>query len=187
MRADPAYRPITADEFLAMDFGSDRRFELDDGVIVMMAGGTEPHSWVQLNISSWLRVRLRGTKCRPYGPDMAIRISETAIRYPDISIFCDQPPRDELTESRALSNPAVVIEVLSPSTTRLDQGSKLELYQSLPSIRTIAFVDPVNEMTRTIERQSDSGWLITMFSGQGGIAIPTLDLTIPHDEIFARD
>ena len=44
MRLDPAYRKITADEFLAMDFGTDRKFELDDGVIVMMTGGTEPHS-----------------------------------------------------------------------------------------------------------------------------------------------
>jgi len=44
MRPDPAYRKITADEFLAMEFGTDRKFELADGVIVMMAGGTEPHA-----------------------------------------------------------------------------------------------------------------------------------------------
>lgn len=186
MRADPAYRKITATEFLDMDFGTDRRFELDDGVIVMMAGGTEPHAWVQGNIFAWLRTRLKGTGCRPYGPDMAVRVNETEVRYPDISIYCDQPPRDDLTESRSLADPRVVIEVLSPSTTTLDQGTKLEQYQRLSSVMTIAFVDPVNEMTRTVER-TGAGWLHQIFSGSRGIEIPTLDLIIPHQDIFARD
>lgn len=186
MRADPAYRKITADEFLAMDFGTDRRFELHDGVIVMMAGGTEPHAWVQGNVFAWLRTRLRGTGCRPYGPDMAVQINDIDIRYPDISIYCDQPPRDDLTEARKLANPTVIIEVLSPSTTTLDQGTKLEEYRRLPSVRTVAFVDPVNEMCRTIERMPE-GWLDYIFSGTRGIEIPSLGLTIPHAEIFAHD
>lgn len=187
MRADPAYRKITADEFLAMDFGTDKKFELEDGVIVMMTGGTEAHAWVQLNIGAWLRQRLRGTGCRPYNADMAVQISDTEIRYPDISIYCDQPRREELADRRTLSDPRVVIEVLSPSTTTLDQGTKLEEYKRIASIRTIAFVDPINEMCRTIERQSDIGWLDQIFSGSRGIVIPTLPLTIPHAEIFARD
>lgn len=187
MRPDPAYSKITAEEFLAMDFGTDRKFELEDGVIVMMTGGTEPHAWVQGNIFAWLRSKLRGSSCRPYGSEMAVRISDTQVRYPDVSIHCDQPPRDELTDAKALPHPAVVIEVLSRSTTTLDQGTKLEEYKLIPTIRTIAFVDPVNEMTRTVERQSESGWLDHRFSGNRGIELPSLGITIPHDEIFARD
>ncbi|WP_174292826.1 Uma2 family endonuclease [Sphingomonas bacterium] len=187
MRADPAYRKITADEFLAMNFGTDKKFELEDGVIVMMTGGTEPHAWVQGNIHSWLRQRLRGTGCRPYNADMAVQVSETEIRYPDVSIYCDQPPRADLVDHCTLSDPRVVIEVLSPSTTTLDQGSKLEEYKRIASIRTIAFVDPINEMCRTVERQPGIGWLDHMFSGTSGIVIPSLSLTIPHAEIFARD
>ncbi|MBO9714287.1 Uma2 family endonuclease [Sphingomonas sp.] len=185
MRADPAYRKITADEFLEIDFGTDRKFELEDGVIVMMTGGTEAHAWVQGNIFAWLRTRLKGSGCRPYGSEMAVRVSETDVRYPDISIYCG--PRDAVTEAKSLSDPVVIIEVLSPSTTTLDQGTKLEEYRRIASVRTIAFVDPINEMCRTFERQSENGWHDHMFSGRGGIAIPALDLTIPHDEIFARD
>ena len=169
-----------------MDFGTDRRFELHDGVIVMMAGGTEPHAWVQGNIFTWLRARLRGTGCRPYGPDMAVQINESDIRYPDISIYCDQPPRDNLADARTLTNPTVIIEVLSPSTTTLDQGTKLEEYKLIPSIKTIAFADPVNEMSRTVERL-EQGWLDHIFSGTRGIHLPSLNLIIPHAEIFARD
>lgn len=187
MRPDPAYRKITAAEFLAMDFGTDRKFELEDGVIVMMTGGTEAHAWVQGNIFAWLRTRLRGSSCRPYGSDMALKISDTEVRYPDASIYFNQPPLDELADARVLSNPVAVIEVLSPSTTTLDQGTKLQEYQRISSVQTIVFVDPVNEMCRTMERQSESESADRMFSGDRGIEIPALDLIIPHDEIFARD
>jgi Uma2 family endonuclease len=187
MRRDPAYRPITADEFLEMDFGTDKKFELDDGVIYMMTGGTEVHAWVQGNLFVWLRAKLRGSGCRPYGSDMALKITDTDVRYPDITIYCDQPPRNELFGAKLLDNPTVVIEVLSPSTATFDQGTKLDEYRAIPSVRTIAFVDPVNEMCRTLERQGRTSWHDQMFSGDRGIPIPTLNLTIQHDEIFARD
>ena len=186
MRADPAYKKITADEFLAMDFGTDKRFELADGVIVMMTGGTVAHSWVKGNVFSWLRTRLRGTPCRPFDSDMAVRISETEIRYPDVSIQCGGKELDDILHDRELNDPIVVIEVLSPSTTMLDQGTKLEEYKRIDSIRTVAFIDPINEMCRTVERRED-GWLDHIFSGTRGIAIPALDLTIPHADVFARD
>lgn len=170
-----------------MDFGTDKKFELVDGVIYMMTGGTQAHAWVQGNIFAWLRTRLRGTGCRPYGSDMALQISDTIVRYPDIAIYCDQPPLHELAQEKLLTNPTVLIEVLSPSTTTYDQGSKLDDYRLLATVRTIAFVDPVNEMCRTFERIDANGWNDHMFSGQRGIPIPALDITIPHDEIFARD
>jgi len=87
MRRDPAYRPISAAEFLEMDFGTDKKFELDNGVIYMMTGGTEAHAWVQGNIFAWLRAKLRNTGCRPYNSDMGLQISDIDVRYPDISII----------------------------------------------------------------------------------------------------
>ena len=169
-----------------MEFGTDKRFELADGVIVMMTGGTVAHSWVKGNIFAWLKGRLRGTGCRPFDSDMAVRVSETEIRYPDVSIHRGSPRLDEMFEERVLSDPIAVVEVLSPSTTSLDQGTKLEEYKRIASLRTVAFVDPINEMCRTVERLEE-GWLDHIFSGTRGIVIPALDLTIPHADVFARD
>ena len=117
---------------------------------------------------------------------MAVLVNDTSIRYPDVSIYCGLKSRKQMVDLKAIDDPSVVIEVLSPSTTQLDQGTKLEEYQNISSIRTIAFVDPINEMCRTIERQR-AGWLHSIFSGQGGIFIPSIDLLTPHAEIFARD
>jgi Uma2 family endonuclease len=187
MALDPAYRKITAEEFLAIDFGTDRRFELDDGVIVMMSGGSAAHALVQMNISSYLRVALRGTACRPYGPDMGVKISEFQVRYPDVSIYCGQPSNHENDELKAFENPTVVFEVLSPSTTTKDQGQKLEEYRTLKSIETIVFVDPENELTRIIQRLGPESWRDDMFAQPHNVELPSLGIAIPHQEIFARD
>jgi Putative restriction endonuclease len=72
MSTQSTYRLSTAKEFLKIDFG-DQKAELDNGVIRMMAGGTGRHAEVQINIASALRQRLRGSGCKPYGPDIGGR------------------------------------------------------------------------------------------------------------------
>jgi len=87
MATQPDYPLLTAKAFLEIDFG-EKKAELDNGVIRMMAGGTVRHAQVQGNIFGWLRQQLRGTGCRPYGSDMATATHDFSIRYPDVSVFC---------------------------------------------------------------------------------------------------
>ena len=184
MATDPRYQPISADEFLAMDFATDRKFELSNGVIQMMTGGTETHAWVSLNLTSWLRRALRGSGCRPYGSEMGVRVTEIDVRYPDASIFCgSRPPHG--SNIKALHDPVVVIEVLSPTTATYDQGTKLEEYQSIASVQLIVFLDPINELVSTYER-TPRGWFHQTPKVRD-LVIARPAITIPHAEIFARD
>lgn len=187
MRHDPLYRKITVDEFLAIDFGSDRKFELVDGAIRMMTGGTPAHSRVSSNILAYLHGRLRGTGCRAYNSDMGVCVNETDLRYPDVSVFCGNPATRERERERAFGDPTVIVEVLSGSTAKEDQGSKLAEYRELPSIETIVFVDPENELTRIIQRLGETAWRDDLFAQPHDVPLPSLGLTIPHTEIFARD
>ena len=187
MRHDPAYRKITASEFLAIDFGTDKKFELSDGVIQMMTGGSSLHAHVALNIQTFLRVKLRGSGCVPFNSDMALRISDTDVRYPDVTVYCGNPVDFGKEPVLSFDDPVVIIEVLSPSTTMFDQGTKLDEYRRLSSVATIAFVDPVNELTRTFQRTGADSWRDDMFAKPHDIVLPSLKLTIPHDEIFARN
>lgn len=187
MRHDPAYRPITADEFLAIDFGTDKKFELVDGVIQMMTGGTSLHAHVAGNIYAFLRTRLRGSGCVPFNSDMALRVSETDVRYPDIAVYCGDPMAIDKQPRQAFDDPKVIIEILSPSTSILDQGTKLDEYRRLASVDTIVFVDPVNELTRTFQRLGPESWRDDMFAQPHDVPLPSLDLVIPCAEIFARD
>lgn len=184
MATYPDYPLLTAKEFLEIDFG-DKKAELDNGVIRMMAGGTARHAEVQGNIFAWLRQNLRGSSCRPYGPDMATQTHGSSIRYPDVSVFCHERRGDD--QAKAFDDPRVLIEVLSAGTARTDLRIKLEEYQALDSVDTIVFVDIAVERLRVIQRTAVHGWSDITQEGPTDLLLPSLNLTVPHEEIFARD
>ncbi|MBB6503593.1 Uma2 family endonuclease [Sphingomonas endophytica] len=176
-------RLLTAAEFLQIDFGPDLKAELDNGVIRMMAGGSRDHARIQANMLIALGTRLRGTGCRPYGSDMAILTHDASVRYPDVTVDCGQP--GDSGADRYLSAPRIIVEILSPSTRTLDLGSKKAEYQALPSVEAIVFVDPDAE-TLVVSTRSETGWSDSL-PARRDVDLPTLNLTIPHAEIFARD
>jgi len=179
------YPLLTAKEFLEIDF-KDRKAELDRGVIRMMAGGTARHSQVQGNILAFLRGKLRGTGCRPYGSDMAVQTLDISIRYPDVSVYCERAGREH-DDATAFDDPRVIFEVLSAGTARTDLGVKLDEYKALPSVDTIVFVDIASERLRVVQRTGPGGWNEQSYDDPADVALPALDITLPHDEIFARD
>ena len=90
-------------------------------------------------------------------------------------------------DARLLGDPRVVFEVLSPSTASNDQITKLREYRALPGVDAIVFVDPASERVRLVDRSmaddTEGGWL----AAGNDLALPMLGISIPHDEIFARD
>ena len=181
-RADQ--RLLSADEFLQIDFGPDLKAELDRGVIHMMAGGTFAHSRVQMNLWSFLRTALRGSGCRPHGSDMAVRVRDESVRYPDLTVDCASASTDPA--DRVLRDPRVIVEVLSPTTRDLDLGVKLSEYRVLAGVVAIAFMDPDEETVAVTHRTGGGDWSDIAFV-RGDLVLPSLDLAIPHSEIFARD
>lgn len=185
MATQQIYPLLTAKDFFEINFG-DRKAELDKGAIRMMAGGTARHAEVSGNIFSALRDRLRGSGCRAYGSDMAVRTLDISIRYPDVSVFCR--PRDPGDETaKAFPDPRVIVEVLSAGTARTDLRIKLEEYIELPSVDTIVFVDIATERVRIVQRTGPNGWSNVLYGEPADVSLPALNLTIPHAEIFARD
>ncbi|HET9510947.1 MAG TPA: Uma2 family endonuclease [Sphingomonas sp.] len=185
MATHPVYPLLTADEFLEIDFG-ERKAELDNGVIRMMAGGTARHAKVAGNIFMALGTRLRGSGCAPYNADMAIRTHDLSIRYPDVSVFCGRDgPEDD--DAKAFDDPHILIEVLSAGTARTDLLVKLVEYKALSSVDTVVFVDIATERLRIVQRTGTQSWNEVQHVTPIDLLLPSLDLVIPHEEIFARD
>jgi len=176
-------RLLTAEEFYQIDFGPDLKAELDNGVIRMMAGGTRDHARVQGNLMVALGTRLRGSGCRPYGSDMSVRAHDLSVRHPDVTVDCGSP--SDTGKDIRLSAPRAIFEVLSPSTREQDLRVKREEYRALPSVDTVVFVDPDAE-TVSVHRRHDNTWIETLFAPDD-VVLPSLGITIPHHEIFARD
>lgn len=176
-------RLLTAEEFYQIDFGPDLKAELDNGYIRMMAGGSRDHARVQGNILAFLVLGLRGSGCRAYGSDMSVRAHDLSVRYPDVTVDCGSP--GDTGKDTRLSAPRVIFEVLSPSTRDLDLRVKKEEYRAIASVETIVFVDPDAETVMTSRRQGDD-W-VDAPARADDLHLPSLDLTLPHADIFTRD
>jgi Uma2 family endonuclease len=176
---------VTAEEFLGMEFETDCRFELDNGVVRMMGGGTARHARIQANLLTSLARQLKGSGCEPFGPDMGLRNHRLSVRYPDVTVYCGRsgPENDKM---KAFDDPKMVIEVLSPSTRTRDIEVKLPEYRAMESIEAILYVDPDDESMHLETRDSDRNWTVSSCGAGGELTVDTLNLALTGAEVFAR-
>ena len=183
---DPAYRRISVEEFLAMDFG-DAKAELEDGLIYMMAGGNRAHARIAANLMVALGARLRGSGCFPYGSDFAARTGERSIRYPDVSVYCDNPSARENDFEKLIGDPRIIFEVLSPSTEKHDERTKLPEYRELAGVQAIILINPRDETIRVVARLDGPNWADVTLDPGADLALEALNIVLPRTEIFSRD
>jgi Uma2 family endonuclease len=136
----PAHR-YTRDEYFALERVGEARYEYWDGEIVCMSGGTEEHALITNNLQMTLTRQLTGRACRVFGADLAIATPMLPpYRYPDLSVVCGQPVFQDIEGIATLTNPIVVVEVLSPATESRDRNEKRAAYQALQSLEDYLLV-----------------------------------------------
>ena len=121
---------LTPDEYLAMEREAATKSEYLNGEVFAMSGASEAHNLIVANLVSILITGLRGRPCKTYPSDMRVQVKVTGLyTYPDASVVCG---RAEFTDQQknTLRNPAVVFEILSPTTENYDRGAKFAHYQN---------------------------------------------------------
>lgn len=132
------------------------------GQIYEMAGASEKHNMISVNISSTLRQQVRGRPCRVYANDMRVRVSPTELyTYPDVIVVCGERRFDD-TERDTLINPTVLEEVLSPKTEAYDRGEKFAHFQRLESLVDYILVAQNRPRVEHFVRQGDQQWLLSV-------------------------
>ena len=131
-------------------------YELVEGVIVMMTNPTEIHEEIVANIGAPLKLAMTPRNCRTFIGGMRVQSSEKRDGLdktrPDIVVRCGAAA----TRSTSVTDPIVVIEVLSPSTIDVDRGPKLDFYKSIPTMRHIVLVYQ-DQMRVEHYRRADQG------------------------------
>lgn len=147
-------RPMSVDEFFAWQEKQDVRYELVNGQpLRMMAGASNAHDLVVVNLIRELSIRLRGSGCTPFTGDGSVETRPGQIRRPDVGIDCGN--RDP--NGYRASEPRVVFEVLSRSTKAFDTVRKLDEYRGVDSISAVVMIDPTKPGVAVLLR-TDCGW-----------------------------
>ena len=179
-----ALKLMSVDEFLPWTQGREGRWELHDGVPVMMSPEQFRHIRVKLRAANALQAGIdaAGLPCEAITDGLTIRIDADTAFEPDASVVCG-PPRSDDTVS--IDDPMIVVEVLSPSTAAVDLSRKLRGYFSLPSVQHYLVIDP--ERRTVIHHRRGQGGAVekqTLREGLLRLDPPGFDVEI--ERLFVR-
>lgn len=169
-------RAMTVDEYLAWsESQSERqRTELINGQIVTMPSERVVHSRVKgrVHLALLQAVKAAGLPCEALPDGPAVRIDEHTAYEPDALVYCGEPPAPD---SLLISNPIVIVEVLSPTTAHSDTSAKLIGYFKVPSVAHYLIIDPV---ARTVTHYTRGATPNLLSNGPLRLDPPGLDLTV---------
>lgn len=176
---------LTADEYLEIERAAEFRSEFQDGVMHAMAVSPFRHSKVKINLTASVGLRLRGQRCQPFDSDLRLQIDATGLyTYPDLSIVCG-PLEFGDDKGDCLTNPTVIFEVLSPSTSAYDRGKKFWNYRQLPSLRDYILLSTEDFTVEHFTRHGADQWLLTTYVGLDSLLrIDSVGIEIPLSEIY---
>lgn len=173
MAMNPVKRFWTVEEYLAYELETGTRYEFINGEIYAMAGGSDNHSTISLNVGAELRAQLRNSPCRPFNSDMKLKITDIVYVYPDVSVVCGEAKFTDSKRSMLL-NPRLIVEVLSETTANYDKGQKYDYYRSLPSVDTYLMLEQ-NRPHAMLYTREKSGWHLEDYYG--------LDAVVPLEAL----
>lgn len=184
MSALPRY--TSAQAYLDDERSAATRHEFLDGQVYAMAGASERHNQLASALHYALYGQLAAGDCRVFQSDMRVQASESAYFYPDLVVVCGpaqyaDPRRDTLL------NPAVIIEVLSPSTEDFDRGRKFWHYRALPSLSDYLLVAQTRLQVEHYTRQSADIWMLQDFTQpQDRVVLASVGCTLALDALYRR-
>jgi Uma2 family endonuclease len=155
-------------DYLALEASSNVKHEFLGGQIYAMAGGTPEHAALAAAVIGLLFAQLRGGNCRAYDADLRVRTPSGLATYPDVTVICGPSERDE-ADPQSITNPTLLVEVLSRSTEEYDAGDKFEHYKTLESLRQYVLVSHRDRSLTVWTRGQGAQWEPTVI-GEGEIA-----------------
>ena len=172
---------ITVDEFLDWAAGRPGRYELFRGEVIKMSPETAGHAEIKGAIYTALlsSIRQRRLPCHVLPDGVVIRIDNETAYEPDAQVYCGEKLKGAALE---VPNPIIVVEVLSPSTQRVDVSLKLAGYFKLPSVAHYLIVDPTQPVVVHHSRGADA--IVTRIVTEGRITLDPPGLEIDLAEIY---
>ncbi len=180
MASQPAH-VYSLEEYLERERQAECRSEYFEGEVFAMSGGTGRHS----ELSARMIVLLGRSPCRVFDSNLKIYLQQSdQCVYPDASVVCEAPQYLDERED-VLLNPALVVEVLSPSTERYDKSSKALYYRNLPSLRHCLLLSQNRVLIEHSERQENRTWVVQTYTDlREKIPLEILGFELSLDEVY---
>lgn len=193
----PKLKPLpTVDEYLAGERAALNRHIYLDGEILVMAGESDSHGIISVNLVMTLALQLKGTSCQARTKDTKVRsgpIPETGrgtrgmFSYPDILVICGEPEYHDAHKDIVL-NPKAIFEVLSEHTETFDRGEKFHRLQTHnPTLTDYVLIAQDAPRIEHFQKESDRRWFYSLHAGlEASVAIPSIGCTLKLADVYDR-
>ncbi|MCY7345127.1 MAG: Uma2 family endonuclease [Pyrinomonadaceae bacterium] len=150
---------FSIESYLGFERVQVERHEFLDGSVYAMAGESPNHSTICFNLYAIIGPQLRGKRCRGFSPNMKIATNEKGLySYPDLAVVCGQPTFYDGAKD-VITNPTVIVEVLSPSTEHYDRGEKFLRYTNqIETLQNYILISQSKPLIEIFSRQEHGGW-----------------------------
>lgn len=180
----PRLKFQTVEEYLAFEDASLEKHEYYQGEIFAMAGASFSHNQIVGNTLAEVHQHLKGKSCQVFPSDLKVQVEANSLfTYPDIAILCDKPSFIE-NRTDAITNPTIIIEVLSPSTMDYDRAGKFILYRALPSLKEYILISSTEHRFEKFVRQGENWLLSEVRSAEETVNIETIGFQITLSELY---
>lgn len=178
-------KKYTPEEYLALEEKAEFRSEYENGEIVAMSGGSLNHQQITANVTVFLDMKIRRKGCRVLPTEMKIWIeSINKFYYPDVTIICEKPSFYK-ERNDTITNPKLLIEVLSKSTEAKDRGEKFFAYQTLEFLQEYVLVSQDKFLVETFTKQTDGSWRYLATIGlDSKVYFESVDAEVSMQEIY---
>lgn len=182
----PAIKSSSEDAYLALEKESSEKHSFYAGEIFSMAGASYEHNLIESNLRFALHSHLREGQCKEFGSNLRLQVpGHSFYTYPDILVICGDPIfRDDTFDT--VTNPTILIEILSESTADYDKGLKFDLYRYLTSLKEYVLVDSRKQHVLVYTRNGEQSWTLVEYSHPSDqFHLDTVGLTIPFKDCYA--
>ena len=176
---------MSVTEYLAFERQAREKHQYVRGEVFAMAGASVRHNRIVARMLLQLGQQLGEGPCQVFASDLKVHVPALeTFTYPDITIICGQPALYP-GSTDVITNPRILVEVLSESTERYDRGETAEGYRTIPSLDDHVFIDQHKAHVEHYARRGDGAWILREASSGGTITIASVAVTLDVDAIYA--
>jgi len=175
----------TLEEYFELERTSEERWEYLNGEVFCMSGVSPNHDAIEGNFNLALQTVLGGRGCRIFLANIRIKVpAAPPYRYADLAL-CDRPTYEKIGGVETLTNPTLIVEVLSPSTEAYDRGDKFTYYKSITSLREYLLVAQHRPHISHYVRQASEKWEYEEVNDvSASILLPSIDCTLALSDVY---
>ncbi len=182
-----ATKRYTASEYLALEDKAEFKSEFINGEIIPMAGASANHNKIALNFCRLLPLVIGDQNYEIFMSDMRLWLPEySRCTYPDVMVVEGEPVFVDQKQME-VTNPCLIVEILSSSTQAYDHDSKFRQYRSIPSFQEYILVYQNSYEVDHYVKEAEDRWILTTHRGEDAvIKLASIQLEIRLSDLYKR-